>query len=885
MKRLLLSLLFMGGVVLPSAAQQLPNGNFDGSWEDCVPWTSKNNTSKKGTQPEGWTISHVIGMSGTGATEVGGKETGQEGYAVKLINTANPYKASQIVPAYLTLGTTWATSKGGAISDPTNKDGGTFGGMAFTNQPDALRFYYKRTHGSAKPSEPSVVCAYLWKGSTSQAKVPGNNVLVGSAATVTMTDRDKNILGMSTDQGGTVTKSSDFALLGSLKSNGNHYVSFATSDVTEWTEFYQEFTYSDLSVKPEKINIIVSANDYFGGANAVGKDNTIIVDNISLIYYSTLKTLSYNDISYNVPAVGGTLDLSATEVYDESKLAYTLNGNTAQAACSYDENTAVLSITVSNVGADKDGQSSHTYYVQFAKPGTAALTDLKYNGTTIPDFSSLKYEYTVVGKYTEGCLTYTKEDGEDATATLAYADGVATIVVDAKYGDAQKIYTVTFEEPIALLTASFKGNDLTVDQSQIVTVDAVYSADNWEFTTSGENVSVLKKYDVESGLLTLIAMQFDGESLTENYEEYFYKFETPVSVTTYEETLSVSFMGETFTSESPIMIAKMSDDTYILGLTEFALEDMEMLIGDIVVDGLSLVNENGIDVYKYNNSSTISKTIQLAPGSANDYLYYLGPMLGDVPLELTAESAFDSYFHTQIAINMESTVGYNIDVTAGTDIVAQTQSAALAETGEAHVVLNRKFLMGWNTICLPFATTPEAVAGTGAKAQAFAGAGADGLDFVVAETMTANTPYLIYVPADTEAQTFIANVNLEEATPASVKYGDFTFKGNYVANMPMTDLYGVADKDGVQKIMKGSTNAKLQGTRAYFDYSGTSSVSGMRINLEGQGDVTSIDGVQVLSGSFDIYNLQGIRVRTAATSLEGLTPGVYVVNGKKVMVK
>lgn len=35
----------------------------------------------------------------------------------------------------------------------------------------------------------------------------------------------------------------------------------------------------------------------------------------------------------------------------------------------------------------------------------------------------------------------------------------------------------------------------------------------------------------------------------------------------------------------------------------------------------------------------------------------------------------------------------------------------------------------------------------------------------------------------------------------------------------------------------------------------------------------------------DVYNLQGVRVRTAAQSLQGLPAGVYVVGGKKVMVK
>jgi hypothetical protein len=35
----------------------------------------------------------------------------------------------------------------------------------------------------------------------------------------------------------------------------------------------------------------------------------------------------------------------------------------------------------------------------------------------------------------------------------------------------------------------------------------------------------------------------------------------------------------------------------------------------------------------------------------------------------------------------------------------------------------------------------------------------------------------------------------------------------------------------------------------------------------------------------DVYNLQGVRVRTASQSLMGLPAGVYVVDGKKVIVK
>lgn len=420
------------------------------------------------------------------------------------------------------------------------------------------------------------------------------------------------------------------------------------------------------------------------------------------------------------------------------------------------------------------------------------------------------------------------------------------------------------------------------------TVDGFYYEGCLEATKNCEGGTV--EFGAYNEASKSIVVTVKGDNISEvpsNYHSYTITFTqsspTLVSSTDYTDNLVVSINGSASDpQETTINVKKYSNGAYTLSLDNFVLVngDEAMLIGKIELLYISAEDINGIV------SFSTAQMIQIQPGSAEGVPaeMWMGPGLGIVPIDMSAKICGDKLY-CEIDIDMQESLGQVINVVFGKPIVVQTQSAALAETGEAHVVLNRQFLKGWNTICLPFATTPEAVAGTGAKAQAFAGADADGLDFVVAETMTANTPYLIYVPADTEAQTFIANVTLKEATPASVTCGDFTFKGNYVANMPMADLYGVADKDGVQKIMKGSATAKLQGTRAYFDYSGTSSVSGMRLNLEGQDDVTSIDGVEVMNGSFDIYNLQGIRVRTAATSLEGLTPGVYVVNGKKVMVK
>ena len=49
---------------------------------------------------------------------------------------------------------------------------------------------------------------------------------------------------------------------------------------------------------------------------------------------------------------------------------------------------------------------------------------------------------------------------------------------------------------------------------------------------------------------------------------------------------------------------------------------------------------------------------------------------------------------------------------------------------------------------------------------------------------------------------------------------------------------------------------------------------------------TGISGVTKAEDEpFDIYNLQGQKVKSKATSLEGLTRGIYIINGKKVAVK
>ena len=70
--------------------------------------------------------------------------------------------------------------------------------------------------------------------------------------------------------------------------------------------------------------------------------------------------------------------------------------------------------------------------------------------------------------------------------------------------------------------------------------------------------------------------------------------------------------------------------------------------------------------------------------------------------------------------------------------------------------------------------------------------------------------------------------------------------------------------------------ATIQGFRAYLPVANNVRIAGMRIV---DGDVTRIEGVNAEeSHKVDVYDLSGRRVQRA-------TKGLYIINGKKVIVK
>lgn len=369
MVKRLLTIILLGSLTMSSNAQQLANSTFDAAWVDCFPWEKGSKVSTAvGTQPEGWCVSNVynsiITMPALGTQETGADGTGK---SVKLKNAA---LAGQNIPAYITLGTTWATAET-QMTDVKegSEDGGVFGGIAFTYHPDAVRLTYK-CERSEEVEENISIIAYLWKGKWTQKDVPSNTATgffsYGTATKVTMTDRIHNILGKETATGGAVSHTDGAALIASVEYYSN-------AAVTDWTTQVFPLNYGDFAGQPvnvEKLNIVISANGLFDDRSNIKSGNSITIDDVELVYWHALSALSYQGATLNFSEGTTSYDLSSV-VYDETKLSYTVKGQAATATKNYNAETGLLTIRVEGEDIASKPSSYTEYNIQFKEPDPA----------------------------------------------------------------------------------------------------------------------------------------------------------------------------------------------------------------------------------------------------------------------------------------------------------------------------------------------------------------------------------------------------------------------------------------------------------------------------------------------------------------------------------
>ena len=238
---------------------------------------------------------------------------------------------------------------------------------------------------------------------------------------------------------------------------------------------------------------------------------------------------------------------------------------------------------------------------------------------------------------------------------------------------------------------------------------------------------------------------------------------------------------------------------------------------------------------------------------------------------------------------------------------------ALDSYAEQEIWVNytRSFTEGKaSTVCLPFAYTKNS--GDGSFYE-FTGIELDGGEYVATmtepgtTTLAANTPYL-YLPNATGDVDFGGAYTIpSELTAGSYTSDDWTFKGTFATiewDTPQTGIYGFSAQDvnGIYQgdFVKVGEYVRIKPMRCYLQYGdGTSDWSGVRgknrvaaklpetikVRLIGaDGNVTAIGSLSTTTGEMTMdgawYSINGTRLNGTPA-----TKGIYVRNGKKVVIK
>ena len=295
---------------------------------------------------------------------------------------------------------------------------------------------------------------------------------------------------------------------------------------------------------------------------------------------------------------------------------------------------------------------------------------------------------------------------------------------------------------------------------------------------------------------------------------------------------------------------------------------------------------NTIDIY--GKSSAYSSAADLFSAEAET----LGSKLGSIVRGTSTELIINENY-TFIGIRSKSGSCYldNIYVYWEGDAVSLSDASDYTPTAKdyAKVTLNRSFVEGWNGVILPFDLTTSVKTALGASAvktldDATESAGAITLAFEdAALPIAAGTPVLVKLDNALESGYVVLNgVQIKTTAPTTVAKtvagNTFTLTGTYSeADLEASEVYLVSNNKFYHKDAGVALTAKP--FRAYIIQTGASSAR-VLFNLDGEGETTAI--VEVNGGMTvnrnEFFNLAGQKVQNP-------TKGLYIVNGKKYIVK
>lgn len=458
------------------------------------------------------------------------------------------------------------------------------------------------------------------------------------------------------------------------------------------------------------------------------------------------------------------------------------------------------------------------------------------------------------------------------------ADVQATVDVTGYPGlyNSTKQLNVILQEDIAVKTAgktqatlTFDSDTYSVNVGESLTVKAttnssasvVYSSSDKTIATVDENTGEVQAGN-KAGTVTITA------TVTEN-DKY----------TGATATCTVNVVDPSALPEAKALVAE--DKEGILHAMKNELGNTRLNAMEVYSLNGKIIDEGKVDIKWYINID--NGTIQNIDG-----MYVVFEDANDSDIKLSSKKGNSWYYKSEDGSwNTKETdgrfLGYNEQITAFRTYSSSTYPKAVAMPIVDGYI--RSTTSGdYGTICLPYAVAAEDMAG--AEFFSIAGKvmkGEEPQSIVLNQvtTLEAGVPYIFSATSDKLIAAYSGKA-VAVAEEANGLIG--SFEGQDVAE----GMYLISAQNKVQLCGKG---CKISGNRAYIDmnevpeHSGEVGVNQRLISFE---DATGISETMVEGGLADVYTLSGVEIRhqvNESEATQGLPQGIYIVNGKKVVVK
>lgn len=651
------------------------------------------------------------------------------------------------------------------------------------------------------------------------------------------------------------------------------------------------------------------------------------IGNITQIIVTTAEkkpapALSFAETTVTKELVAGTIDLQTItkpEDLDESAITYASSDDTTakvegKAIRLY--KTGEVTITATSAATDKYAAGTASYKLIISDSRKDAALAVKANPVKVKlgdDIYDLASNITCDNGLNSETFKYTSSDNSYTIVdNLIQISKIGTTTITAKFGGndsykpAEISYTFEVEDP-RTTDADFKFAAESYNADLAETTDGIITFNAADVLQNPHSLNVTYTISPESANATIGTT--DGKALIEVSGTYTITA-TAAANDTYKETTvtcTLKVINSAVEETSIEFVAGVDNGT---GKdSDHAQNDDEMHKSFVkITSDNAWFDSTQKDNYRfYKGTHTISTKI----GKITKIEF----VKGDKPITNLKYNGKDGAFTADTKYDLcwvgsaKDVVFTNTDQARATNIIVtvevpkaknytldETKKDNVIETYEnANVTLQRTLSKDyWNTFCVPFALDAEQVTqyfGEGTQLRTYEGNCNDNIVyFATVENIEAGKPYIMK-PGNAVVQnptfegvSMVATGLDEKGNPQAV--GDAStvqMKGIYnqiLLNADQTELF-LGDNDLFYYPLDNVDARTIGGLRAYFIVPQGTDIKKLRANLDGT--PTSLGTIfDTEESNAPVYNLQG---QCVGNSLRALKSGIYIQNGKKVVVK